>query len=99
MPLVYKAGGRWNTYEITARGPQLTVKLNGVQTVSMQDRKHAAGPIALQYGAGVRGAPGGPIKWRRVQIRPLSQLRISATAVATRSAPTCTSSTDHRPLA
>jgi hypothetical protein len=71
VPLVYKAGGRWNTYEITARGSQLTVKLNGVQTASVQDSKHAAGPLALQYGAGVQGAQGGPIKWRKVQIRPL----------------------------
>ncbi len=71
VPLVHKAGGRWNTYEITARGTQLTVKLNGVQTVSIQDGKHASGPFALQYGAGVKNAQGGPIKWRKVQIRPL----------------------------
>lgn len=71
VPLVNKAGGHWNTYEITAKGTQLTVRLNGVQTASVQDGKHASGPIALQYGAGVRGAQGGPIKWRKVQIRPL----------------------------
>ena len=53
------------------KGPQLTVKLNGVQTASIQDGKHASGPFALQYGAGVQGAQGGPIKWRKVQIRPL----------------------------
>ena len=71
VPLVHKAGGRWNIYEITAKGTQLTVKLNGVQTVSIQDGKHASGPFALQYGPGVQGAQGGPIKWRKVQIRPL----------------------------
>jgi hypothetical protein len=71
VPLVHKAGGRWNTYEISARGTQLTVKLNGVQTVNIQDSKHASGPFALQYGPGVKGAQGGPIKWRKVQIRPL----------------------------
>jgi hypothetical protein len=71
VPIANKAGGRWNTYEITARGPQLTVTLNGVQTVSVQNGKHAAGPFALQYGPGVKGAKGGPIKWRKVQIRPL----------------------------
>lgn len=71
VPLVHKAGGRWNTFEITAKGPQLTVLMNGVQTVSIRDGKHAAGPFALQYGAGVKGAPGGQIKWRKVQIRPL----------------------------
>jgi hypothetical protein len=71
VPLVHQAGGRWNTYEITARGSQLTVKLNGVQTVNVHDSKHASGPVALQYGPGVKGAQGGPIKWRKVQIRPL----------------------------
>jgi hypothetical protein len=71
VPLVNTAGGKWNTYEITARGQQLTVRLNGVQTASAQDGKHAAGPFALQYGAGANGAQGGPIKWRKVQIRRL----------------------------
>lgn len=71
VPLVHKAGGRWNTYEITAKGTQLTVKMNGAVTVNIQDSKHASGPFALQYGAGVKGALGGPIKWRKVQIRPL----------------------------
>ena len=71
VPLVNTAGGKWNTYEITAKGQQLTVKLNGVQTASAQDGKHASGPFALQYGAGANGAQGGPIKWRKVQIRRL----------------------------
>jgi len=71
VPIVNKAGGKWNTYEISAKGNQLTVKLNGVQTASVQDSKHASGPFALQYGPGVKGVEGGPIKWRKVQIRPL----------------------------
>ena len=71
VPIVNKAGGKWNTYEITAKGSQLTVKLNGVQTVSVQDGKLPSGPFALQYGAGVKGAVGGAIKWRKVQIRAL----------------------------
>jgi hypothetical protein len=71
VPLANKAGGKWNTYEVMARGQQLTVKLNGAQTVSVQDGKHAAGPFALQYGPGVNGVQGGGIKWRKVQIRPL----------------------------
>ena len=71
VPLIHKAGGRWNTYEISAKGSQLTVKLNGAVTVNIQDSKHASGPFALQYGAGVQGARGGVIKWRKVQIRPL----------------------------
>lgn len=71
VPIVFKAGGRWNTYEISAKGDQLTAKLNGVQTASARDSKHPSGYIALQMGPGVKGAQGGPIKWRKVQIRPL----------------------------
>ena len=66
-----KAGGKWNTCEITAKGSQLTVVLNGVQTASVQDSKHAEGPFALQFGNGANDAPGGAIKWRKVQIKPL----------------------------
>ncbi|MFY9317819.1 MAG: DUF1080 domain-containing protein [Burkholderiales bacterium] len=71
VPIVYKAGGKWNTFEIYAKGDQLTVKFNDTVTVSTQNGKFASGPFALQYGAGVKGAPGGPIKWRKVQIKPL----------------------------
>src|SRR5207253_4812734 len=66
-----KAGGKWNTYEITAKGDRLTVVLNGVQTVDVQDSQHAQGPFALQFGNGPKDAPGGVIEWRRVQIKPL----------------------------
>ena len=56
-----KAGGKWNTYDITVQGEQLTVKLNNVVTARVQDQKLASGPIALQYAAGV-------VKFRKVQI-------------------------------
>lgn len=59
-----KAGGKWNTYEVTAKGAELTVVLNGVQTVQARDSKLASGPIALQYA-------GGTVKFRKVQIRAL----------------------------
>jgi hypothetical protein len=59
-----KAGGRWNTLEITAKGPQLSVVLNGTRTAEVQDSKHARGPLSIQYGAGV-------VKFRKVQIKPL----------------------------
>lgn len=59
-----KAGGKWNTYEITAKGTQLTVTLNGVRTANVQDSQHARGPIALQY-------DGGTVKFRKLQIKPL----------------------------
>jgi len=71
VPIVYRAGGKWNTYEIYAKGTELTVKFNGAVTVSTQNSKFAGGPFALQYGAGVKGATGGPVKWRKVQIKPL----------------------------
>lgn len=59
------AGGKWNTLEITAKGPKMTVVLNGVTTVrDAEDTKFARGPIALQYGAGV-------VKFRNVRIRAL----------------------------
>jgi 3-keto-disaccharide hydrolase len=59
-----KAGGKWNVYEITAKGPQLTVTLNGTRTVDVQDSQHKSGPIGLQHGAGV-------VKFRKVQIKTL----------------------------
>ncbi|QDM14635.1 DUF1080 domain-containing protein [Tardiphaga sp. vice352] len=59
-----KAAGKWNTYEITAKGPKLTVILNGEKTADIEDSKFADGPIALQYGSGV-------VKFRKVQIKPL----------------------------
>jgi hypothetical protein len=71
VPIANKAGGRWNTYEIIAKGSQLTVKLNGVQTASGQDSKLASGPVTLQFGPGVKDAQSGPIKFRKLQIRPL----------------------------
>ena len=71
VPVVYKVGGKWNTYEIYAKGGQITVKLNGTVTVSLQDSKYASGPFALQFGPGVKGVTGGAIKWRKVEIRPL----------------------------
>jgi len=65
-----KAGGKWNTFVITAKGPEVTVHLNGVTTVHMRDSKFASGPFTLQFGN--RGKePGGAIKWRKVYIQSL----------------------------
>jgi hypothetical protein len=66
-----KLGGKWNTYEITAKGPELTVVLNGQTTV--QGFKHdqlKSGPIGLQYGASVVKDKG-VIKFRKVEIKTL----------------------------
>ena len=70
QPHAYKAGGKWNTFEITAKGSQLTVLFNGVKTVDVQDGKFSQGPFALQFGNHGK-APGAPIKWRKVQVRAL----------------------------
>lgn len=59
-----KAGGKWNTYEITARGSRISVWLNGEPTVDLVHDKLVNGPIALQYA-------GGEIRFRKVLIKPL----------------------------
>jgi hypothetical protein len=62
MPM--KAGGKWNTFEITAQKSHVVVILNGVKTVDVENSIHARGPVALQYGAGT-------VRFRSVQIKPL----------------------------
>jgi Domain of Unknown Function (DUF1080) len=62
---VLKTGGKWNTYEIVAKGSKFTVTLNGVKTVDgAEDDRFPSGRIALQYGQGT-------VKFRKVQIKPL----------------------------
>jgi hypothetical protein len=62
---VLKTGGKWNTYEIVAKGPKFTVTLNGVKTVDgAENADHAAGPIALQFGQGT-------VKFRKIEIKKL----------------------------
>ena len=61
---VIQTGGKWNTYDITAKGSQLTVILNGAKVVDVKDTKHADGPIALQYAAGT-------VRLRNVRIKQL----------------------------
>ena len=65
-----KAGGKWNVYEITARGPKMTVVLNGTKTAEIDNVEFPSGPIALQFGNQPK-QPGGAIKFRKVQIKPL----------------------------
>ncbi|MGZ5036535.1 MAG: 3-keto-disaccharide hydrolase [Usitatibacter sp.] len=65
-----KAGGHWNTYEITAKGYNMTVRLNGVKTSEATNSRHARGAIGLQYAPGVVKDKG-VIKFRKVEIRPL----------------------------
>ena len=65
-----KAAGQWNTYVITAKGPVITIELNGRQTAVIKDAKFLSGPFALQGGSHGK-EPGGAIKWRKVQVREL----------------------------
>jgi len=60
--VMIETGDRWNRYEISAHGQHLVVKLNGQTTVDTNDDKFAAGPFALQYGAG-------RVMFRNVRIR------------------------------
>jgi hypothetical protein len=72
-----KAAGKWNVYEITAKGSTFTVTLNGQKTVDgAQDAKFATGRVALQHGLGVKDDKGvvndkGVVKFRKVEIKPL----------------------------
>jgi len=59
-----KAGGKWNTYDITVKGTHIVLVLNGVKTVDVNDGTLKAGQIGLQYAAGV-------VKFRNVRIREL----------------------------
>lgn len=60
-----KAGNQWNTMEIIAQGPSMTVIFNGKVTVDgVRDSRHPAGPIGVQYGQGV-------VKFRKVEVKEL----------------------------
>lgn len=60
-----KAGGKWNTYDITVKGNHIVLVLNGQKTVDVRsDAFKTEGRIALQYAAGV-------VKFRKVEIKPL----------------------------
>ena len=65
------AGGKWNVYDITAKGDTFTVVLNGQKTVDgAKSDKFSAGRIALQHGAGTSDDKG-VVKFRKVEIKPL----------------------------
>jgi Domain of Unknown Function (DUF1080) len=59
-----KAGGKWNTFEVSAKGRQITVVLNGQKTAELHNGLFVEGPLTLQHGAGV-------IKFRKVAVKPL----------------------------
>lgn len=58
--------GKWNTFEITADGDHLMVKLNGETTVDARSDRHTHGPIALQYNAR------GEVRFRNIKLKSLN---------------------------
>jgi 3-keto-disaccharide hydrolase len=59
-----KAGGKWNTMEIMAKGRDLSVTFNGQKTAQVRNGLHPEGVIALQFAEGT-------VKFRKVEIKPL----------------------------
>jgi hypothetical protein len=59
-----KAAGKWNTYEVTAKGRDITVTLNGQQTAKLNNGMFEEGPFTLQYGSGV-------LKVRKLAVKKL----------------------------
>ncbi len=58
-----QAGGRWNVYEIIARGDLIAIALNGKKTVEIRETRHLGGRIALQRVAGT-------LRFRKLAIVP-----------------------------
>ena len=57
--------GRWSSYDVTARGGQLVVRVNGVTTAILDDADPTPGFIALQrWGRG-------EVRFRRLRLEPL----------------------------
>ena len=57
--------GNWNTYEVTAKGGSLEVRVNGVTTAVLEDADPTPGFIALQrWGQGT-------VKFRNIELKPL----------------------------
>lgn len=57
--------GKWNTMEVTARGEQLEVSVNGVVTARLADADPTPGYIALQHWGE------GTVRFRAVELAPL----------------------------
>lgn len=57
---------KWNTYDITASGPDLIVRLNGKTAVDVHDTRYTRGAIGLQNFKGE-----GMVKFRNIKLKPL----------------------------
>jgi hypothetical protein len=64
MPPMAKVAtvGHWNTYEVTARGGNVEVKVNGLTTAVLNNADPTAGFIALQHWAA------GTVKFRKIEL-------------------------------
>jgi hypothetical protein len=60
-----KTAGQWGTIVITARGPRMTVTVNGTKTAEGEHTQFVRGPITLQF-----GGPGA-VRFRNVRVRRL----------------------------
>jgi hypothetical protein len=60
------AEGEWNTYEIVADGPKITVRLNGKTVNEVSGAAVIPGHIGLQ-------SEGGEIQFRRVELKPIGK--------------------------
>ncbi|MEL6122577.1 MAG: family 16 glycoside hydrolase, partial [Bacteroidota bacterium] len=75
-PLSYNPGGRkafvngrWNKYRIEARGANIRVWINGVQTADLVDNMTAEGFIGLQvHSINDPSVEGAQVKWRNIRI-------------------------------
>ena len=61
---IHKAGGRWNTFEIYAKGAEIVVKFNGQVTAHANDGRFPEGRIGVQLNSG-------PVKVRKLLVKPL----------------------------
>ena len=62
-----KAGGKWNTFLITAKGTNLIVEMNGKQTVNINDGSFPSGRSRFSSEIGTRApraAPSSGVRWR-----------------------------------
>jgi hypothetical protein len=73
-PVHRPAGGRWNSFEVTAAGDTFTMVLTGQTTVDrVRHAQFANGGIAMRHGNGVTGPGGavhdtGVVRFRKVEI-------------------------------
>jgi hypothetical protein len=66
-----KTTGQWNTYDITAEGDHLVVRLNGKTAVDVRNGRQARGLIGLQN---LKGE--GSVRFRNLKLKPLGMKKL-----------------------